>query len=120
MRNIPVDVSALTFVCVSPPRPKLINQDTGEVKVDRNGQTVYTVGLSAADESGRVELVNVAVSGDPGVAIGQVVTPVGLVGFPWEQHINGRMRWGIAYRAEQIVPAAPVMPVDSSASTPAA
>ncbi|MCQ0018382.1 hypothetical protein [Actinomadura madurae] len=37
MRNIPVDVSALTFVCVSPPRPKLVNQETGEVKTDRNG-----------------------------------------------------------------------------------
>lgn len=44
MRNIPVDVSALTFVCVSPPRPKVINQDTGEVRVDRDGNTVFTVG----------------------------------------------------------------------------
>ena len=105
MRNIPVDVSALTFVCVAPPRPKLVDQNTGEVKVDRNGVTVFTVGLSAADESGRVELLNVAVSGDPEITVGQVVRPVGLVGFPWEQQINGRLRWGIAYRAAQIVPA---------------
>ena len=52
-----MDVAALSFVCVSAPRPKLVNQDTGEVKVDRNGQTVFQVGLSAANESGRVELL---------------------------------------------------------------
>ncbi|GAA4139513.1 hypothetical protein [Actinomadura keratinilytica] len=103
MRSIPVDVSALTFVCVSAPRPKL-SRETGEVKVDRDGNTVFTVGLSAAGESGRVELLNVAVSGDPGVTVGQVVRPVGLVAFPWEWQTGGRVRWGIAYRAAQIVP----------------
>jgi hypothetical protein len=51
------------------------------VKVDRNGTTVYQVGLSAADASGRVELVNVSVSGEPDVRVGQVVQPAGLVGF---------------------------------------
>ena len=44
-----MDTSALTFVCVSAPRPKLVNQDTGEVKIDRHGHTVYQVGLSAAE-----------------------------------------------------------------------
>lgn len=110
MRNIPVDIAAFSFVCVSPPRPKLVDQDTGEVKVDRDGQTVFTVGLSAANALGRVELLNVSISGDPGVTIGQVVTPVGLVAFPWEQQTNGRMRWGIAYRADQIVPATSATP----------
>ncbi|GAA3948247.1 hypothetical protein GCM10023085_33150 [Actinomadura viridis] len=108
MRNIPVDVSNLTFVCVSPPRPKLVDQDTGEVKVDRNGQAVFTVGLSAADPMGRVELLNVAVSGDQDVTLGQIVTPVALTAFPWEQIRNGEKRWGIAYRAERIILAAPV------------
>jgi hypothetical protein len=119
MRNIPVDITALSFVCVSPPRPKLVDQDTGEVKVDRDGQTVYTVGLSAANELGRVELLNVSVSGDPGVTIGQVVTPVGLVAFPWEQQTNGRLRWGIAYRADQVIPVASTAPVSASSGTPA-
>ncbi|GAA2614327.1 hypothetical protein SMC26_24170 [Actinomadura fulvescens] len=105
MRNIPVDTSALTFVCVSPPRPKLINQDTGEIKRDKEGNDVYQVGLSAANEMGRVDLVNVAVTGDPGVTIGQIVNPVGLVGFYWEQTINGEKRAGVSFRAEQIVPA---------------
>ncbi|GAA2456973.1 hypothetical protein GCM10010191_90690 [Actinomadura vinacea] len=104
MRNIPVDTSALTFVCVSAPRPKLVNQETGEIKVDRNGEAVFQVGLSAADQTGRVDLVNVAITGDPGVTLGQVVTPVGLVGFFWEQTLNGQHRSGVAFRAEQIVP----------------
>ena len=93
MRNIPVDTTALAFVCVSPPRPKLVDQDTGEVKVDRNGATVYTIGLSAADASGRVHLLQVSISSDPPISLGQVVTPVGLVAFPWEQRINGELRW---------------------------
>lgn len=115
MRNIPVDITALSFVCVSPPRPKLVDQNTGEVKVDRDGQTVFTVGLSAANALGRVELLNVSVSGDPGVTIGQIVTPVGLVAFPWEQQTNGRLRWGIAYRADQVVPVASAAPGDTLA-----
>lgn len=121
MRNIPVDTAALSFVCVSAPRPKLVDQDTGEVKVDRNGATVYTVGLSAADESGRVDLINVAISGDPEVTIGQVVTPVGLTAFPWEQVIGGRQRWGIAYRADQITPIVPAaVPTEVPSAGPAA
>ncbi|WP_131739930.1 SCO3933 family regulatory protein [Actinomadura roseirufa] len=104
MRNIPVDISSLSFVCVSPPRPKLVNQETGEVKVDKNGEAVYQVGLSAANEAGRVDLVTVAVSGDPGLTLGQVVTPVGLVGFYWEQTLNGEKRSGVSFRAERVVP----------------
>ena len=104
MRNIPipVDTARLTFVVVTPPRPRLVSQETGEIKTDRNGRTVYTVGLSAADASGRVELVNVSISGEPDVTIGQVVEPAGLVGFTWEQVRNGQLRWGIAYRADSI------------------
>lgn len=113
MRNIPVDVSALTFVCVSAPRPKVVNQDTGEVKVDRNGQTVFTVGLSAADATGRVELLNVAVVGDQSVTIGEVVTPVGLVAFPWEAVLGGEKRWGVAYRADRIVPVSAAGPASA-------
>jgi hypothetical protein len=101
---------------VSPPRPKLVDQDTGEVKVDRNGQTVFTVGLSAADPMGRVELLNVSVSGDQEVTLGQIVSPVGLVAFPWEQVRNGEKRWGIAYRADRIAPAVVPAAVPSPAA----
>ncbi|GAA1565457.1 hypothetical protein GCM10009678_55630 [Actinomadura kijaniata] len=124
MRSIPVDTTALTFVCVAPPRPKLANQETGEVKIDRDGKTVFTAGLSAADEMGRVELVNVSLSKDPEITVGQIVRPVGLVAAPWDREINGRLRWGIAYRAADIVPAAlssaPPADADGSASANAA
>jgi hypothetical protein len=107
MRNIPipVDTSRLTFVCVASPRPRLVSQETGEIKTDRNGQTVYQAGLSATDQNGRAELVNVNVSGEPDLTVGQVVTPSGLVGFVWEMNRNGQTRWGIAYRADAITPA---------------
>jgi hypothetical protein len=109
MRNIPipVDTTKLTFVCVSAPRPRLVDKDTGEVKVDRQGQTVFQVGLSVSDnESGRVELINVNISGDPGLSVGQVVEPSGLVGFAWQQNRGGETRWGISYRAASFVPVA--------------
>ncbi len=99
---IPIDTSRLTFVVVTAPRPRLVSQETGEIKTDKSGRTVYTVGLSAADATGRVELVNVSVSGEPPVSVGQVVEPAGLVGFTWEQVRNGQLRWGIAYRADSI------------------
>jgi hypothetical protein len=107
MRNIPipVDTSRLTFVCVTPPRPRLVNQDTGEIKTDKQGRTIYQVGLSASDPNGRAELINVSVPGEPPVAVGQVVELSGLVGFAWEQIRNGQTRWGIAYRAESIAAA---------------
>ncbi len=111
MRNlpIPIDTARLTFVCVTAPRPRLVSQDTGEIKTDRAGRTVYTVGLSAADATGRVELVNVNVSGEPDVSVGQVVELTGLVGFAWEQVRGGQLRWGIAYRAEAITTAPPAV-----------
>jgi hypothetical protein len=103
---IPIDTSRLTFVVVTAPRPRLVSQETGEVKTDKSGRVVYTVGLSAADATGRVELVNISVTGEPPVAVGQVVEPSGLVGFSWEQVRNGQLRWGIAYRADSITVAA--------------
>ena len=109
MRNIPipVDTAKLAFVCVSAPRPRVLDKETGEVKVDKQGRTVFQVGLSVAEiESGRVELMNINISGDPGLTVGQVVEPVGLVGFVWEQTRNGEARHAIAYRAESFAPVA--------------
>jgi hypothetical protein len=122
MRNlpIPVDTTRLTFVCVSAPRPRLLDQNTGEVKTDKQGQTVYAVGLSAADENGRAELLNVNISGEPQVAVGQIVEPVDLVGFAWEQTRGGELRWGISYRAAQIIPATGPTAVPSPSSSAAA
>lgn len=101
--GIPVDTSALTFVCVAPPRPKVINQETGEVKVDREGRTVYQVGLSVANQAGRVDLVTVNVPGDPAVQVGQVVTVDGLIARPWQQVIRGERRQGISFAASAVL-----------------
>jgi hypothetical protein len=102
---IPIDTSRLTFVVVTAPRPRLVSQETGEIKTDKSGRTVYTTGLSAADATGRVELVNVNMSGEPPISVGQVAELAGLVGFAWEQVRGGQLRWGIAYRADSITPA---------------
>ena len=84
----------------SPPPPG--QPGNGRGKTDKQGRTVYTVGLSATDATGRVELVNVNVSGEPDVTVGQIIQPAGLVGFTWERVRNGQLRWGISYRADSI------------------
>ncbi|MBO3748791.1 hypothetical protein J5X84_22155 [Streptosporangiaceae bacterium NEAU-GS5] len=109
MRNIPipVDVSRLQFTAVKSARPKVVNRDTGEIKTDKNGKTVYEILLTVEDEYDRVELVKVATSTEPAVNAGDEVTPVELVGYVWEQTTKtGELRWGIAYRASSIVAAA--------------
>lgn len=108
MRNIPipVDTAKLTFVCVAEARPRVLNQETGEVKTDKSGNTVYEVPVSVTDESGRIELVRLGVAGEPSVSIGTQVRPVDLVGYVWEMNRNGTNRWGVSYRAASILPAA--------------
>jgi hypothetical protein len=103
--GIPVDTTRLTFVCVASPHPKITNQETGEVKVDREGRTVFQVGLSVSNEAGRLDLITVNVPGDPGVQVGQIVTVPDLIARPWEQVIRGQKRQGIAFGASTVLPA---------------
>jgi hypothetical protein len=103
--GIPVDTSRLTFVCVAPPQPKVTNKETGEVKVDREGRTVFQVGLSVSNEAGRIDLVTVNMPGDPGVQVGQIVTVSDLIARPWEQVIGGQKRHGISFGASTVLPA---------------
>ncbi|WP_169729396.1 hypothetical protein [Thermoactinospora rubra] len=98
---IPVDTSKLTITCVKAPRPRLVNKDTGEIKTDKHGNTVYEITASVEDEFGRIELVKIATTGEPSIAAGDQITPVGLLGYVWE--ISGR--WGISYRASALLPA---------------
>jgi hypothetical protein len=106
--GIPVDTTSLTFVCVAPPHPKLTNRETGEVKVDAEGRTVFQVGLSVANEAGRIDLVTVNVPGDPEIGVGQVVTVSGLIARPWQQVIGGQNRHGISFAASAVVPVSTV------------
>lgn len=106
--GIPVDTAALTFVCIAPPQPRITNRETGEVKVDAQGRTVFQVGLSVANEAGRVDLVTVNVPGDPQIQVGQIVTVSGLIARPWQQVINGQQRHGISFAASAVTPATAV------------
>ncbi|GGL39695.1 hypothetical protein HS048_02360 [Planomonospora sp. ID91781] len=98
---IPVDVTKLNITCVKPPKPRLVNKDTGEIKRDKDGNVMYELTLLIEDEFNRMELVKVSTSPEPSVIAGEEVVPVGLVGYVWEQ--NGR--WGISYRAQTFIPA---------------
>jgi hypothetical protein len=106
--GIPVDTTKLTFVCVASPQPKITNRETGEVKVDREGRTVYQVGLSVSNEAGRIDLVQVNVPGEPGVQVGQIVTVPDLIARPWEQVIGGQKRHGVSFGASTVLPASAV------------
>jgi hypothetical protein len=52
--------------------------------------------------------------------VGQIVEPVELVGFAWEQTRGGELRWGISYRAAQILPATVTSQSPSPSSAAAA
>ena len=59
---IPVDTNKLTITCTKAPRPRVLNRDTGEIKTDKNGNTVYEVTVSVEDEFGRIELVKIGIT----------------------------------------------------------
>ncbi|GAA4092314.1 hypothetical protein [Nonomuraea soli] len=99
---IPVDTAKLTITCVKAPRPRVLNRDTGEIKTDKHGNTVFEITASVEDEFGRIELMKIATTGEPSIKAGDQLNPVGLLGYVWE--ISGR--WGISYRASALLPAA--------------
>ncbi|MEV0581364.1 hypothetical protein [Nonomuraea sp. NPDC050310] len=98
---IPVDTSKLQITCVKPPKPRIVNKDTGEIKRDKDGNVMYELTLLIEDEFNRMELVKVATTPEPSVIAGEETVPIGLVGYVWEQ--GGR--WGISYRAQAFVSA---------------
>ncbi|MFF3072460.1 hypothetical protein [Kitasatospora sp. NPDC057936] len=110
MKNLPLDAARLgSALCVSV--EEKTDPDTGQVKADRDGLPVWTVGVAVRPEGRKTALIEVAVSGEPvGVEIGQAVRLVGLEAFWWE--MNGRM--GLSFRAASVVPAsAPVRPASA-------
>ncbi|MEU0521249.1 hypothetical protein [Streptosporangium sp. NPDC006007] len=98
---IPVDVTKLQITCAKAARPRLVSKETGEIKRDKDGNTMYEVTLLIEDHFGRMELVKVSITPEPQISAGDEIVPVGMVGYVWEQ--GGR--WGIAYRAQSFVPA---------------
>jgi hypothetical protein len=102
MQSIPVDTSRLGVLrCVVAPEPKITNQETQEVKKDRDGKTVYTVGITVRQEGRRASVIEVAVTGEPtGVEEGMVVKLTGLEAFSWAMGD----RHGISFRAAAVTP----------------
>ena len=102
MPSFKIDLStAIVFVAV-PSAPKVVNRQTGELAIDREtGATMYTIGLTVADE-GTADLLTVSIpeSGiGPNLAIGMPVAVTGLKARDWENEFNGQKRHGISFRA---------------------
>lgn len=100
MRNIPVDTEGLRFIAAGDAEPKIANPETGEIKTDAEGRTLYAVPLLPIpnDDRGNSIKVTVPASEPPAVTEGEPVSVDGLVAFAWA--MNGRS--GVAFRARSI------------------
>jgi hypothetical protein len=99
--KLPVDTSAIAFLCAMPPEP-VIDFQTRRPKADDNGEPLYTVQLLVMGEDS-ADLIAVKVSGVPSSAIrqGAPVKVTGLVAQPW----TIQDRSGVSFRAARIEPA---------------
>lgn len=108
LQSIPVDVSRLGAIrCVVEAEAKS-DYETGEIKKNRDGAVIWTVGVSVRQaDSRRTSVIEIAVPGEPvGLVEGAPVAVVGLVALPWER--GGRS--GVSYRADTITPASDAGP----------
>ncbi|WP_214111060.1 SCO3933 family regulatory protein [Acrocarpospora catenulata] len=104
MRNIPVDITNLSFLVAGEPEPKIMDRDTGEVKKDAEGRDLYTIPLLPRPNDDRrnpVIVVTFPSVDYPKIQEGTQVRPVGLAAFYWQ--MNGRA--GMGFRCEAIRPA---------------
>jgi hypothetical protein len=93
--KLPVDTSAIAFLCALEPQPVLAF-DTKQPRADENGEPLYVVQLIALGE-GEAEILAVKV---PGMPSGHPVKVTGLVAQPWT--MNDRA--GVAFRAARVEP----------------
>jgi hypothetical protein len=98
--KLPVDTSAIAFLCALEPQP-LLNFQSKEQRADENGEPLYVVQLIALAE-GEAEILAVKVPGQPaGIRQGHPVKVTGLVAQPWTM----ADRSGVSFRAARIEPA---------------
>jgi hypothetical protein len=99
--KLPIDTSAISFLCALPPEP-VVDFETKRPRADDNGEPLYSVQLVALGE-GSAEIIAVKVPGMPSPAIrqGAPVKVTGLVAQPWTM----ADRSGVAFRAARIEPA---------------
>ncbi|MFF4950098.1 hypothetical protein [Streptomyces chattanoogensis] len=116
MQSIPVDTTRLGVLrCAVAPEPKIADFESKEVKKDRDGNTIYTVGVTVRQEGRRVSVIEISVTGEPkGVDEGQEVKVTGLEAFAWAMGD----RHGISFRAAAVtpVPMAPTATAQRKAS----
>ena len=100
--KLPVDTSAIAFLCALEPQP-LLDFETRRPRADETGEPLYVVQLIALAE-GEAEILAVKVPGLPsGIRQGHPVKVSGLVAQPWA--MNDRS--GVAFRAARVEPAVP-------------
>jgi hypothetical protein len=102
--KLPVDTSAIAFLCAMPPEP-VVDFETKRPRADDNGEPLYVVQLVALAENS-AEILAVKVAGMPaaGIRQGHPVKVLGLVAQPWTMGD----RSGVAFRAARVEPATPV------------
>jgi hypothetical protein len=81
--ELPIDTSALTFVCALSPRP-VVDGDTNQPVVDERGRPLYSTSLVVLGAAG-AQVLSVQTGGepDPGVSQGAFVKVTGLVASSW-------------------------------------
>jgi hypothetical protein len=96
--KLPVDTSAIAFLCAMPPEP-VVDFETKRPRADENGEPLYVIQLLAMGD-GSADLLAVKVPGVPSQAIrqGHPVKVTGLVAQPWT--MNDRS--GVAFRAARV------------------
>jgi hypothetical protein len=98
--KLPIDTSAIAFLCAMPPEP-VVDFETKRPRADDNGEPLYLVQLLAMGE-GSADLIAVKVPGVPSQAIrqGAPVKVAGLVAQPWTM----ADRSGVSFRAARVEP----------------
>ena len=101
--KLPVDTSAIAFLCALEPQP-VLDFETRRPKADENGEPLYVVQLLVMGEES-ADLIAVKVPGvlSSGIRQCHPVKVHGLVAQPWT--MNDRS--GVAFRAARIEPAVP-------------
>lgn len=100
MRSIPVDTARMVFIAAGPVRPKLVNRQTGEIKVNAAGVQLWQVKVLAQvdEQDGEALTVSFPAQSPPSLRLGVPLRVSGLVAIPWEA--NGRH--GVAFSAASV------------------
>jgi hypothetical protein len=101
--KLPVDTSAIAFLCAVEAEP-VVDFETKRPRADENGEPLYVVQLIALSD-GAAEIIAVKVPGLPsaGIRQGHPVKVSGLVAQPWTMGD----RSGVAFQAAKVEPAVP-------------